>query len=118
MLEVSGGDPTKIPPIIMLQLDNTSSQNKNNIMTQFQAALVELGLVRQVWMNFLPKGHTHCDVDQFFSVVSRALEARGPRSIKEMLRILMAIKPGEYGSKPSAGKILPFIIEKCIDWEV
>ena len=55
-----------IPPVIYLQLDNTSKQNKNKYMIGFLAWLVAWGVCRQVIISFLPVGHTHEDVGNFF----------------------------------------------------
>ena len=86
-----GGDLNKVPPILFVQLDNTSSTNKNNMQVAAMAALVELGIVREVWVNFLPKGHTHEDIDQMFSVISHAFDYNPPRSLPEMMEIIRNI---------------------------
>jgi len=51
-----------IPPVIYLQLDNTSKQNKNKFMLGYLACLVAWGVCRQVIISFLPVGHTHEDI--------------------------------------------------------
>jgi len=53
-----------------LQLDNTSSSNKNVILLRFLAYLVATGVVREAEADFLRKGHTHEDIDQFFGRVA------------------------------------------------
>ena len=52
-----------------VQLDNTSSTNKNNIVLGFLAWLVAAGIVRSAEADFLRVGHTHEDVDQFHGQV-------------------------------------------------
>ena len=52
-----------------VQLDNTSSTNKNNIVLGFLAWLVAAGVVRSAEADFLRVGHTHEDVDQFHGQV-------------------------------------------------
>ena len=49
----------KLPPTLVIQLDNTSQENKNSHLFTFLAELVESGQVKQVIVNFLPVGHTH-----------------------------------------------------------
>ena len=35
--------------------------------------LVETGLLDEIYVNFLIVGHTHISIDQYFSVLSRAI---------------------------------------------
>ena len=51
-----------IPPVMYLQLDNTSKQNKNKFMIGYLACLVAWGVCREVIMSYLPVGHTHEDI--------------------------------------------------------
>jgi hypothetical protein len=44
---------------IVLQMDNTTSQNKNCYVIGFLALLVHLGLFEEAEVYFLPVGHTH-----------------------------------------------------------
>ena len=60
-----------IPPVIFLQLDNTSKQNKNKFMLGYLACLVAWGVCRQVIISFLPVGHTHEDIGIFVVCVCR-----------------------------------------------
>ena len=52
----------RIPPLLYLQLDNTSRKNKNKYMLGYLACLVAWGVVREVVLSFLPVGHTHEDI--------------------------------------------------------
>ena len=38
----------KLPPVLMIQMDNTCRDNKNKYMLTFAALLVELGIFRKV----------------------------------------------------------------------
>ena len=49
-----------LPPTLVLQVDNTSQENKNSRMFSFLAALVEQGCFERIIVNFLPVGHTVC----------------------------------------------------------
>ena len=60
----------KLPPVLKLQLDNTTEQNKGQFLYGYLAMLVEYGVFREIEVSFLPVGHTHEDIDQFFSRVS------------------------------------------------
>jgi len=48
---------------VFLQLDNCSD-NKNWVIIKFCKLLVGLGKVQSFFVNFLPVGHTHVDIDQ------------------------------------------------------
>jgi hypothetical protein len=50
-----------IPPVVFLQLDNTTKQNKNQFMIGWLSCLVAWKVVRKVVVSFLPVGHTHED---------------------------------------------------------
>lgn len=60
----------KLPPILKLQLDNTTKQNKGQYLYGYLNLLVEFGVFEDVEVSFLPVGHTHEDIDQFFSRIS------------------------------------------------
>ena len=48
-----------LPPTLILQLDNTSQENKNNHLFAFLALLLETRVFENIIVNFLPVGHTH-----------------------------------------------------------
>lgn len=60
----------RLPRVLFLQVDNTCKQNKNKYMIGYLACMVQWHLFSQVYMSFLPVGHTHEDVDQFFSKIA------------------------------------------------
>ena len=57
----------KLPKTLFLQLDNTCRQNKGQYLFAYLACLVHLGWFEYVYVNYLPVGHTHEDIDQMFS---------------------------------------------------
>jgi hypothetical protein len=61
-----------LPRILYLQLDN-ASDNKNKYMMAFTEHLVNVGVFDKVEIGFLVVGHTHEDIDQRFSVLSKHL---------------------------------------------
>ena len=78
-----------IPPILNVQLDNTSKQNKGQHLVAYLGYLVQTGVVREAYMNFLPVGHTHEDIDQVFSRISvytRHNNATCPEGLCECIR--------------------------------
>ena len=48
-----------LPPTLVLQLDNTSQENKNSRFFAYLSALVHAGTFEKIVVNFLPVGHTH-----------------------------------------------------------
>ncbi len=98
-----------LPPVLYIQMDNTCRDNKNKYTLTFTALLVQLGIFKKVCichfvviktfpcmntyliqhkvkLGFLPVGHTHEDIDQRFSCISRQLSRRNALSIPGTLR--------------------------------
>lgn len=61
------------PRTLFLQLDNTSKDNKNRTVFAFLSYLVQTEVFEEVFVNFLPVGATHEDIDQLFSVLTNRL---------------------------------------------
>jgi hypothetical protein len=59
-----------LPPVLKLQLDNTTKQNKGQFLFGYLAMLLEQGVFEEIELSFLPVGHTHEDIDQFFSRIA------------------------------------------------
>ena len=57
------------PQHLVVQCDNTTAQNKNSVVSVFMAHLVSEGKFLTATVNFLTVGHTHEDVDHYFSVI-------------------------------------------------
>src|SRR5450759_689618 len=62
-----GKKPGGLPPILYLQLDNTSRENKNNLLFTYLHMLVVKKVFRKIKVGFLIVGHTHDQIDQMFS---------------------------------------------------
>jgi hypothetical protein len=56
-----------LPEVLYLQMDNCWRENKNRYLFGYLALLVFRRIFRTVFIHFLPKGHTHEDIDQMFS---------------------------------------------------
>lgn len=54
-------------------MDNTSKENKNQYVFAFLTYLVDKGVFKTIYVSFLIPGHTHEDIDQCFSVLTKAL---------------------------------------------
>jgi hypothetical protein len=78
-----------LPPILNIQLDNTTKQNKGRYLIAYLAYLVQQGVIKEAYCNFLPVGHTHEDIDQFFSRVSvytRHHNAPDPEALRQCIK--------------------------------
>lgn len=78
----------QFPKYLALQGDNCG-ENKNKFMFAYLSLLVELSIFDQIRFSFLIVGHTHCIIDQYFSVITNLLEAcyfiGTPLAIEELL---------------------------------
>jgi hypothetical protein len=84
----SGG--ATLPPVLFLQLDNTARQNKNKYLIGYLGLLVHYGVFTTILLSFLPVGHTHEDIDQFFSCIAKALYLEDSVSRIALKRIIEA----------------------------
>jgi hypothetical protein len=57
-------EKTREAPILVLQLDNCVSENKNRYLFGFLALLVYYGWYRCIKVQYLVTGHTHCAIDR------------------------------------------------------
>jgi len=84
--EARGG---KLPNQLYLQLDNCFRENKNSLLLNWLASLVERGLFPGgIEVGFLPVGHTHNEVDQVASRISIALRRREIHTPAQLFALL------------------------------
>ena len=62
-----------LPRTMYLQLDNCFRENKNTYVIAYLCWLVERRVFDEIFLSFLPTGHTHFDPDQFASRISTAV---------------------------------------------
>ena len=65
-----------MPRTLYIQADN-ASDNKCWAMIAFLAMLVFYDYTADIYLSFLLVGHTHEDIDQMFSVISRFFKTLG-----------------------------------------
>ncbi len=73
-----------LPPKFFVQLDNCTRENKNHYLMAYLQSLVALGVFDFVEAGFLPKGHTHEDVDQCFSQTSGRLRKNDAITLSDL----------------------------------
>lgn len=56
-----------IPNELYVQVDNCTRENKNRFFFAYVESLVQWRVFMEVFVSFLPLGHTHSDIDQAFS---------------------------------------------------
>ena len=96
----------KWPEVLYLQLDNTTKDNKNRALMVLLDEIVKIGVFRKVKVGFLYVGHTHEDIDQRFSVISRHLMRHDILTMQKFLETLRECNKG--------GKEV--VTAKTLDW--
>ena len=81
-------DEGRLPPTLFIQVDNCSRENKNKYFMAYAEMLVARGIFLEVQVGFLPRGHTHEDIDQAFSCTSRYLKVHQGITPSELVSCL------------------------------
>ena len=76
------------PSTLFLQLDNTSKENKNQYVFAYLTHLVNTGVFKTIYLSFLVPGHTHEDIDQLFSVLTKALRKKDAYTFEQWKSIV------------------------------
>ena len=97
-----------LPPILTLQLDNASGDNKNRWVFAFCSLLVFKGVFREVYINFLMVGHTHEDIDALFGRWSNRLRTNDYPTIPRLMKSFM-----DCETHP----VIPHFIEELPDFK-
>ena len=80
--------PGDLPKVIYLQLDNTSRENKNQVVFAYLNMLVELGIFKKLKVSFLLVGHTQDHIDQMFNHFARTLRRKKIESLPSLIEIV------------------------------
>lgn len=98
----------QLPPILQMQLDNATGDNKNRYVFAFFSLLIHLGIFREVYVNFLLVGHTHEDIDAMFGRWSSKLKSNSYPTIPLLMKSFM-----DAEEKP----VIPHLIEEVPDFK-
>ena len=79
-------------PVLNLQLDNATGNNKNRYMFSFYLVLIHRGIFWEVYINFLLVGHTHKDIDAMFGRWSWKLKASDYPTLPLFMKSFMDAK--------------------------
>ena len=77
-----------LPPVLYLQLDNCIRENKNTVFIGYVSWLVERRVFKEIYLSFLPVGHTHFDCDQCASCIGFAVRHVDITSVEKLFDIL------------------------------
>ena len=83
---------------VLYLLDNTSGDNKNRYVMAFLAFLVHIRVFEKVKVSFMEVGHTHEDIDQFFSVIANNVRTMGALAWRSFVSALTGVAK-EVGRK-------------------
>ena len=78
-----------LPKILYLQLDNSTKDNKNKYLMAFLSLLTTRDVFKEIQVGFLLVGHTHEDIDAYFSHLSKALKSRNTFVVVDLMKAFM-----------------------------
>ena len=99
---------TPLPPILNVQMDNATGDNKNRYVFCFWSLLVAKKIFREVYVNFMIVGHTHDDIDALFGRWSMKLKKENFPTIPFLMKSFMDVE-----SIPT----IPHLIEEVADFK-
>ena len=83
---------TPLPPILNVQMDNATGDNKNRFVFCFWSLFVANKIFREVYVNFMIVGHTHDDIDALFGRWSMALKKESFPTIPLLMKSFMDVE--------------------------
>ena len=83
---------TPLPPILNVQMDNATGDNKNRFIFFFWSLLVANKIFREVYVNFMIVGHTHDNIDALFGRWSMALKKESLPTILLLMKSFMDVE--------------------------
>ena len=74
---------------LYLQLDNSTKDNKNKYLMAFLSLLTTWGVFEEIQGDFLSVGHTHKDIDAYFSHLLKALKRKNTFILADLMKAFM-----------------------------
>jgi hypothetical protein len=81
-----------LPKRLYLQLDNSAKDNKNRFVMAFYSLLTARGIFKEVTVGFLIVGHTHEDIDAYFSYLSKLLKQKNTYVLADLMKAFMDLQ--------------------------
>ena len=78
-----------LPRKLYIQLDNSAKDNKNKYLMAILSLLTAWGVFKEIQVGFLLVGHTHEDIDAYFSHLSKALKRKNMFVLADVMKALM-----------------------------
>ena len=86
-MDIQGHKP--LPRKLYLELDNSAKDNKNKYIMAFLSLLTARGVFKEIQVGFLLVGHTHEDIDAYFSHLSKALKSKNTFVLADLMKAFM-----------------------------
>ena len=86
-MDFQGNKP--LPRKLYLQLDNSAKDNKNKYLMAFLSLLTAQVVFEEIQAGFLLVGHTHEDIDAYFSHLSKALKSKNSFVLVDLMKAFM-----------------------------
>ena len=83
---------TALPPILNVQMDNATGNNKNRYVYAYWSLLVPKRILQEVYVNFMIVGHTHDDIDALFGRWSMLLKKENFPTIPALMKSFMDVE--------------------------
>jgi hypothetical protein len=84
-----GRPAVPLPRKLFLQLDNSAKDNKNKFVMAFYSLLTARHIFKEVMVGFLVVGHTHEDIDAYFSYLSKLVKRRNTYVLADLMKAFM-----------------------------
>ena len=78
-----------LPKNLYLQLDNSAKDNKNRFLMAFCSLLTAKEIFKEVQVAFLVVGHTHEDIDAYFSYLSKKIKGQNIYTLTDLMKSFM-----------------------------
>ena len=85
----AGRGAVPLPKNLYLQLENSAKDNKNQYLMAFLSLLTTRGVFKEIQVGFLLVGHTHEDIDAYFSHLSKALKSKNTFVVADLMKAFM-----------------------------
>ena len=97
-----------LPRKLYLQLDNSAKDNKNKYLMAFLSLLTARGVFEEIQAGFLLVGHTHEDIDAYFSHLSKALKSKNTFVLADLMKAFMQSQDLSF---------MPEFIQEVVDFK-
>ena len=101
---------------VIIQADNCSRECKNNTLCRFGAMLVGTRRLRRYEQRFLITGHSHEDIDQYFSAVSSLIESNSELHDPQAFVRILETWLRDPSVRPNEGRREVIKVDQVRDW--